>query len=182
MWSQLGRREEVDVCLTTEPDARTLVRAKGEWIPNDLWIHDYDYHEEDQDVVTIVCDGGQRLGGVLLCLTCFRCLIVLCLHTDFAVFVVVIVFPSGGFPFFRQLRDRSRKIFRSSPASDSPWRIAASVRNGGRRTALRGVQSRCLFERVRSPAAAKEKFCNRETDIFSVRGKSNVRLDVNNVR
>ena len=33
------------------------------------------------------------------------------------------------------------KILRSSPASDSPWRIAAFVRNGRRRTALQGVQS-----------------------------------------
>ena len=32
LWSRLGRRGEVDVCPTKEPDARTLVRAKGEWI------------------------------------------------------------------------------------------------------------------------------------------------------
>ena len=31
------------------------------------------------------------------------------------------------------------KILRSSPASDLPWRIVASVRNGGKRIVLRGV-------------------------------------------
>ena len=33
------------------------------------------------------------------------------------------------------------KVFRSLPVYDYPWRIAASVRNGGRRMVLRGVQS-----------------------------------------
>ena len=49
------------------------------------------------------------------------------------------------------------KIFRSSPAFDSPWRITASVINGGRRTALRSVHSPCLFERARLPAAARRR-------------------------
>ena len=43
------------------------------------------------------------------------------------------------------------KILRSLPASDSPWRIAASVRIGGRRKALRGVQSICFLDRPRYP-------------------------------
>ena len=38
------------------------------------------------------------------------------------------------------------KILKSSPASDSLWRIAASFRNGGRRTELRGVQSLCFLK------------------------------------
>ena len=33
---RLGWRGEVDVCPTTEPDARVLVRTKGEWIRDDL--------------------------------------------------------------------------------------------------------------------------------------------------
>ena len=33
------------------------------------------------------------------------------------------------------------KIFKSSPASDLPWRMATSVRKGGRRTALMDYQS-----------------------------------------
>ena len=49
------------------------------------------------------------------------------------------------------------KIFRSSPASNSPLWIAASVRNGGRTTALRGVQSRYLFKRARFLAAVRRR-------------------------
>ena len=45
------------------------------------------------------------------------------------------------------------KIFRSSPASDSPWRMATSVRKGGRRMALRDFQSRGFLEPLRSPVA-----------------------------
>ena len=47
------------------------------------------------------------------------------------------------------------KIFRSSPAYDSPWRIAASVKNGGRSTALQEFQSQCFLDHARSPAAAR---------------------------
>ena len=52
--------------------------------------------------------------------------------------------------------DRS-KILRSSPAYDSPWRIAASVRNGERKTALRGVQYLCFLDQARSPAASRRR-------------------------
>ena len=41
------------------------------------------------------------------------------------------------------------KIFKSSPAYDSPWRMATSVSKGGRKTALRDCQYRCFFERAR---------------------------------
>ena len=105
LWSRLGWREEVDVCPTTEPDARALVRAKGEWNRDDSWRLGCDGLGEGLDVVAIFCNGGQRLGGGLLCLTCFRCLLVLCLHADFSVFVVSVVFPARGFPFLCPLRD-----------------------------------------------------------------------------
>ena len=36
LWSRLGRRGEVDIYTTTEPDARALVRAKGN-ARNDDW-------------------------------------------------------------------------------------------------------------------------------------------------
>ena len=36
-WIRLGRRGEVYVCSTTEPDTCALVRAKGEWSRDDLW-------------------------------------------------------------------------------------------------------------------------------------------------
>ena len=49
------------------------------------------------------------------------------------------------------------RIYRSWPASDSPWRIAASVRNGGKSTAFRGVQSLCFFDRARLPVAARRR-------------------------
>ena len=84
---------------------RALVCAKGEWSRNDLWIFYCNGLEEVQDVVAIFCDGGQRLGGGLLCLTFLCCLLVLYLHVAFAVFVVVVVFLPGGFPFLRPLCD-----------------------------------------------------------------------------
>ena len=69
LWIWLGRRGEVDVCTTLEPDARALVCAKGEWIRNDSWKFDCNGLEEGLDVVVIICNGGQRLDGGLLCLT-----------------------------------------------------------------------------------------------------------------
>ena len=48
-------------------------------------------------------------------------------------------------------------ILRSSPASNSPCRIVDSVRNGGRRTVLREVQSLCFLDRARLPAAARRR-------------------------
>ena len=47
-----------------------------------------------------------------------------------------LVFPPSLSHF---VMDRA-KIFRNLTASDSSWRIAASVRNGGRRTALHGFK------------------------------------------
>ena len=105
LWSRLWRRGEVDVCPMTEPYAHALIRAKGEWIRNDFWRLNCKGLEEGQYVFTIICDGGQRLGGGLICLTCFRRLLVLCLHAEFTVFVVVAVFTIGGFPFLRPLCD-----------------------------------------------------------------------------
>ena len=93
----------------------------------------------------------------MICLAFLCCLFVLCLQAAFAFVVVVVVFPAGVFPFLRPLRDGARKIFRSSPASEFLLRITASVRNGGRRTALHGVQFRCFLKRARSPAAAQRR-------------------------
>ena len=59
------------------------------------------------------------------------------------------------------------KIFRSSLASDLPWRIADSVKNGGRRTALREVQTRCFLDHARSPAAARRRTSAIRRRIFS---------------
>ena len=61
-----------------------------------------------------------------------------------------------SFSFANSVMERA-KIFRSLPASYSMWRIASSVRNGGRRTALRGVQSHCFFEHARLLAAAQKR-------------------------
>ena len=61
MWGRCGRLGEVYVCPALEPDAHTLVRVKGEWGHEDSRIFDGNVLEEDQDVVTIVCNGGQRL-------------------------------------------------------------------------------------------------------------------------
>ena len=103
--SRIGRCGEVVVYPTMEPDARALVRTKGEWIRDDSWILDCGGLEEGQDVAAIVCDGGQRLGGSLLRLTWFLRLLVLSLYADFDIFVVVFVYPAGVFPVLRPLRD-----------------------------------------------------------------------------
>ena len=65
LWIRIGQRGEVDVCPMLKPDVRALVRTKGEWSQNYLWIFDGNGLEEGQDVVAIVCNGGQRLGGGL---------------------------------------------------------------------------------------------------------------------
>ena len=88
---------------------RALVRAKGEWNRDDSWRLDCNSLEEVQDADAIVCNGGQRLDGGLICLTWFSCLLVLCLYSDFAVFVVVFVFPAGVFPFLSSLCDGASK-------------------------------------------------------------------------
>ena len=82
LWSRLGRRGEVHVCPTTEPDTRVIVRAKEEWIRNDSWRLDCDGLEEGQDVAEIFCDGGQRLGVGPLFLNWFFRLLVLCLYGE----------------------------------------------------------------------------------------------------
>ena len=63
LWVRLGRLGKVDVCPALEPNARAIVRAKGEWGRDDLRRFEGNGLEEGQDVVAIVCDGGQRLGG-----------------------------------------------------------------------------------------------------------------------
>ena len=50
--------------------------------------------------------------------------------------------PLESSPSFAHSVMEKEKTFRSSPVSNSLLSITASVRNGGRRTALRGVQSR----------------------------------------
>ena len=61
--------------------------------------------EEGQDVVAIICDGGQHLGGGLLRLTWFRPLLALCLDGDNDVFVVLVICFPGVFPFLCPLSD-----------------------------------------------------------------------------
>ena len=109
LWSRLGRRGEVDVCPTLEPDARTLVRAKGEWSCDDSWRFDDNGLEEGQDVIIIVCNSVQRLGGGLLCLTWVFRLRALGLNGEDAIFVVVLVCLAGVFRFFQPLRDGAGK-------------------------------------------------------------------------
>ena len=63
LWGRHGRLWQIHVCPLLEPDARLLVRAKGEWRRGNSRVFDCDGLEEGQDVVAIVYDGGQRLGG-----------------------------------------------------------------------------------------------------------------------
>ena len=63
LWGRRGRLQEIHVCPSLEPDAPILVRAKGEWHRKNLRGFDGNGLEEGQDVVAIVYDGGQRLGG-----------------------------------------------------------------------------------------------------------------------
>ena len=125
-----------------EPDVCALLRANVEWRRNESWRFDCDGLEEGQDVVTIVCDGVHRLISGLLRLTWFRRLLVLCLYGDYGVFVVVVVFPADVFPFLLPLRDEVRKIIQELARVQLPVEDSDSVRNGGRRTALRDIQSR----------------------------------------
>ena len=168
LWGQLGRRGKVDVCPALESDARALVHAKGEWGRDDLWRFDGNGLEEGQDVVAIIYDGGKRLvggrlSGSLLHLTWLR-FSILDLNGDDAIVVVGLVCLACGILFLRPLRDGSGRILRISPASDSPCRIAASVRNGRRKTELCGVQSLYFLDCARSPAAAR-----RRTSAISIR-------------
>ena len=95
LWGRLGRRGEVGILPSTEPDARTLFRAKKEWYYGDSWLFDRDSLEEGQDFVTIVCNGGQHLVGGLLSFNCLCCLFVL---------FIVVVISDGVFHLLRYLR------------------------------------------------------------------------------
>ena len=65
--------------------------------------------------------------------------------------------PPESSPYSALSVTERAKISRSSPASDLPLRIVASARNGGRSTALCGIQFSLFFERARSPAAARRR-------------------------
>ena len=54
LWGRRGKLRKVYVCPFLEPDARVLVRAKGEWGREDSKIFDSNGLEEGQDVVAIV--------------------------------------------------------------------------------------------------------------------------------
>ena len=102
MWScgtGLSGLGGVDVCPTLEPDAQALFRAKGESSRNYSWIFDGNGLEEGQDVVAIVCGGGQRLGGGLLRLTWLCRLRVLGLDGDDAIVAIGLVCLACGILF-----------------------------------------------------------------------------------
>ena len=79
-------------------------------------------------------------------------LMVMTLSSSLSLSASLVFYPS----FAHSVMERS-KIFRSSPVSDSQWRITASVINSGSRTALCGVQCICFFKRARLPAAARRR-------------------------
>ena len=79
MWGRRGQLWQIHVYLLLEPDARALVRVKGEWLCENSRGFYCNGLEEGQYVVAIVYDGGQRLGGGrlgggLLFLTWILCL------------------------------------------------------------------------------------------------------------
>ena len=100
----MGGKGKVGVCRALEPVARALVRAKGEWSRDESFRFDGNGLEEYQDVVAIVCDSGQHIGGSRLCLTWFR-FRVLSLNGDDAIVVVGLVYLVCGVLFLRPLRD-----------------------------------------------------------------------------
>ena len=65
--------------------------------------------------------------------------------------------PLTFLPSFAHSVTEQAKIFRSSVVSASLWKIAASMRNGRRRTALHGVQYCCFLDHARSPAAVRRR-------------------------
>ena len=64
--------------------------------------------------------------------------------------------PASSPSFAHTVMERA-KVFRISTASDYLLMIVASVRNGGRRTALRGVQLRYFLDRLRLLEAAQRR-------------------------
>ena len=62
LWSRCGRLWKVRVCPLLKPDARSLVCAKVEWLRDNSGGFYGDGLKEGQDVVTINCEGGQRIG------------------------------------------------------------------------------------------------------------------------
>ena len=183
LWSRLGRLGEVDVCPMTELDARAIVRAKGEWIRDDSWRLDCDGLEEGQDVAGIVCDGGQRLGDILICLTWLLRLLVLCLYADFSVFIVVVVFPAGVSLFLCPLCDGASKNIQDLarirlPVEDCGLREKFQEEDGILRRPLRLL----LQAREVAGGGAREDFRDQGTDIVAVHGKIYVNLEENNRR
>ena len=163
-----------------EPDARALVRAKGEWNCDDSWIFDSNGLEEGQDVVAIVYNGGQCLGGGLLRLNWIRRLCVLGLDGDDAIVVVGLVCLACGFLFLRPIHDGAgEKLQELScvrlPADDCGLCEKCQEEDGVARSPVH------LLLRVREVAGggAKEDFCDREIDLVAVRGKGDLDLQEN---
>ena len=101
-------------------------------------------------VVNVLAVACFALPGSVIFL--FSALMVIRLSLSFSSSALLAFYPSFAHSVMEQA-----KIFRSLPASDSPWEIAASVRNGRRRTALRSVQYLCFFERAKSPSAVQRR-------------------------
>ena len=79
LWVRRGRLWQVHVYPLLEPDARSLVCAKGEWRRNNSGGFYCNGLKEGQYIVAINCRGGQRLdcsrlGGGLLGLAGLLCL------------------------------------------------------------------------------------------------------------
>ena len=180
LWGRLGQRGEVYVCLTSEPDARTLVRANGEWSRDDSWIFDGNGLEEGQDVIKIVCGGGQRLGGGLLFLKWLHRLCILGLDGDDAIVVVGLVCLACGFLFLHPLHDGAGKNLQELacvrlPVEDRDLHEKLREEDGVAQSPVP------LLPRSREAAVggAKEDFCDRETDLVAVCGKGDLDLQGN---
>ena len=180
LWGQLGRGGEVDVCPTLEPDVCAHVRAKGKWSCNKSWIFDGNGLEEGQDVVTIVCDGGQRLGDGLIFLTWFCQLHVVCIDGYYAIVVVVLVCLNGGFLFLCPLRDGAGKNLQEIARVRLPVEDC-SLREDwqGGNDIARSPVPLLLIAREVAGDGANEDFCDQETDIIVVRGKGDFDLQEN---
>ena len=183
------------VCPSLEPDARFLVCAKREWRCDNSGGFHGDGLKESQDVKGDNVLAAAVSAEAYLAFTSFLASVAGVsaeafgfsdfLPSEHSVASTVTTLSSslasmaslGGAVSEAQAVISRAKIFRSSPASDSPWRMATSVRKGGRRTVLRDCQSCCFFCSFEvAGGGAKKGLRDREANFPSFRSKGDLEV------
>ena len=133
---------------------------------------DCDGLEEGQDVVGIVCNGGQRLGCGQLRLTCLRRILVLCLNAAFAVFVIVVVFPAGVSPFLRPLCDGASENIQELARVQLPVEDCSLHKEWREKDGVAQRPVPLLIRAREFGGGEKENFRDQKTDIVAVHRKA----------